>query len=145
MSEEEKNLGGRPAFFDDESNVKMLENLLAINPTLAECASVLGCSEKTIERYANYTNDDGFVGLLKKYGGKGKISLRRQQFKNAIEHNNTAMQIWLGKQWLGQRDSIEHIGNDREPIQIAYRPKTERLKDVTPKQLEEQSGDSDEC
>ena len=35
----------------------------------------------------------------------GKVALRRAQWKNAIEKNNVTMQIWLGKQCLGQSDS----------------------------------------
>ena len=34
---------------------------------------------------------------------KGKNNLRLSQFKNALEGNST-LQIWLGKNWLGQRD-----------------------------------------
>ena len=41
-----------------------------------------------------------------------KISLRRMQFKSA-EGGNVTMQIWLGKQLLGQRDHTvqENMGN----------------------------------
>ena len=35
--------------------------------------------------------------------GKGKISLRRHQWK-MVEEGNSTMAIWLGKQLLGQRD-----------------------------------------
>ena len=34
------------------------------------------------------------------------MSLRRQQFKSA-EAGNVTMQIWLGKQYLGQTDKVE--------------------------------------
>ena len=33
---------------------------------------------------------------------KGKVSLRRSQFK--LAEKNPTMAIWLGKQYLGQRD-----------------------------------------
>jgi hypothetical protein len=36
----------------------------------------------------------------------GRISLRRQQFK-MLREGSTAMAIWLGKQYLGQRDRVE--------------------------------------
>lgn len=36
----------------------------------------------------------------------GKLSLRRMQLKSA-EAGNVSMQIWLGKQLLGQRDKSE--------------------------------------
>ena len=34
----------------------------------------------------------------------GKIALRRAQFKAATTGNNTALMIWLGKQYLEQTD-----------------------------------------
>lgn len=38
----------------------------------------------------------------KEYSSEGKISLRRSQFKTAVEKNNPIMQIWLGKNYLDQ-------------------------------------------
>ncbi len=120
MSEDEKNKGGRPRFFDSPKNVELLLNMLKIQGTISECAGVLECSEKTIERYANFMlPGEGFVGLLKKYGSGGKMSLRRAQFHNAIKKNNTAMQIWLGKQWLGQTDRNE-IELPHANIKLSY-------------------------
>lgn len=43
---------------------------------------------------------------------KGNISLRRTQ-KQQADSGNATMLIWLGKQWLGQRDPsarVEHSG-----------------------------------
>lgn len=37
--------------------------------------------------------------------GKGKISLRRSQFQ--LAEKNASMAIWLGKQYLGQKDVVE--------------------------------------
>lgn len=57
----------------------------------------------------------------------GKISLRRWQFKMA-EHS-VPMAIWLGKQYLGQRDSQEIV--------------LDRSNDETIKRMEEYFNDSD--
>lgn len=46
-----------------------------------------------------------FSELKKRCNGNGKLSLRRYQFKQS-EHN-ASMAIWLGKQWLGQKDNHE--------------------------------------
>ena len=48
---------------------------------------------------------------LERGRAKGRASLRRAQFQNAIKGNAT-MQIWLGKQLLGQKDIVttEHAG-----------------------------------
>lgn len=37
--------------------------------------------------------------------GAGKISLRRSQWR--LAEKNASMAIWLGKQYLGQRDVVE--------------------------------------
>ena len=49
--------------------------------------------------------------MFREKRGKGKISLRRAQFRLA-EHN-AAMAIWLGKQYLGQREPE----SDKQPEQ----------------------------
>jgi hypothetical protein len=117
--DEEKNLGGRPKFFTEEK-VKLLRDLLKIQCTASEAASVLGCSEKTIERYAaEVAPGEGFVGLLKKYGGEGLISLRRAQWQQALKKGNTTMLIWLGKQHLGQSDKTQ-MELPRATIQVKY-------------------------
>lgn len=43
--------------------------------------------------------------LRKRVDGNAKMSLRRFQFKQS--ERNATMAIWLGKNWLGQRDSQE--------------------------------------
>ena len=40
------------------------------------------------------------------------MSLRRAQFRAAIEDKNITMQIWLGKQYLGQREPDRQIQDD---------------------------------
>lgn len=45
----------------------------------------------------------GFTAYSSQKKRKGKNNLRLAQFKNALE-GNTSMQIWLGKNWLGQKD-----------------------------------------
>jgi hypothetical protein len=46
----------------------------------------------------------------KRFSEDGKKSLRRLQFDSARKGNVT-MQIWLGKQYLGQRDRTEYTEN----------------------------------
>ena len=49
---------------------------------------------------------DSFGNVYKKTSAAGKMSLRREQWRSA-EKGNVTMQIWLGKQWLGQTDKVE--------------------------------------
>ena len=87
-----KNKGGRPPKQIDES---LVTKLAKINCTMAEIAAVVGCSVDTLERR--------FAEVIKKGQEEGKSSLRRLQWLQA-EKGNANMLIWLGKQWLGQRD-----------------------------------------
>ncbi len=85
---------GRPKKIIDYEAVS---KLAAIQCTQAEIASFLGCSVDTLQR------DEKFSGLYKEAIERGKMSLRRYQWK-ALEEGNTTMLIWLGKQYLGQKD-----------------------------------------
>ena len=85
---------GRPK---KEIDVQVLKHLCEMQCTLTECAHVLGVSTDTLKR--NYAD------VIQMGKSQGKISLRRAQWRNAIEKNNVTMQIWLGKQCLGQSDS----------------------------------------
>ena len=86
----------RPKF---QINYDMVEKLSNIQCTQEEIASFLGCSVDTLQR------DETFCGLYKKGKENGKMSLRRMQFK--LAEKNPTMAIWLGKQYLGQRDTVE--------------------------------------
>lgn len=119
MSEEtqEKNVGGRPRIDFDE---KTFYGLLRLQCTQEEIAGFFDCDVDTIRRYAlSLDSELGFTGLLKKYGSEGKISLRRAQYKNAVENMNTTMQVWLGKNWLGQTDKSE-ILLPKASIELKY-------------------------
>lgn len=104
--------GGRPRI---EIDREQFEKLCTIQCTLAEIASWFKCSEDTIERWCRREYKMSFADTYKNYSGYGKISLRRAQFKMA-EHN-CSMAIWLGKQYLGQKDAQNiTINNDDDSI-----------------------------
>lgn len=98
-----------------EIDKEQFQKLCALQCTLKEIASWFKCSEDTIENWCKRTYVDeagkpmGFSDTYKIYATDGKISLRRFQFKQA--EKSTAMAIWLGKQWLGQKDHID-VGLD---------------------------------
>jgi hypothetical protein len=51
----------------------------------------------------------------------GKMSLRRHQWR-ALEEGNTTMLVWLGKQYLGQREKNEVTGADGKDLVITWLP-----------------------
>ena len=86
----------RPKKYDiDTVEVEKLANYGCTN---IEIADFFGCSPDLIEKsYSEY---------LTKGRSSGKIRLRQMQWKSA-EEGNVTMQIWLGKQMLGQSDKQE--------------------------------------
>lgn len=86
---------------------KFFESLCALQCTLQEIASAFECSEDTIERWCERTYKRSFADVYREKRGRGKISLRRSQFK--LAEKSAAMAIWLGKQYLDQRETHEDV------------------------------------
>src|SRR4051812_49102411 len=97
------NKGGRPQI---EIDPVQFEALCGLHATLPEFASVLKCSEDTIERWCLRHYGSGFAEVNRQKRGTGSVSLRRRQYELAMSGNPT-MLIWLGKQMLGQADKHE--------------------------------------
>lgn len=106
--------GGRPRV---EIDIDQLRNLVRIQCTAEECASVLNCSADTLDRRLKEEGFDGFADFYKRHSSEGKASLRRAQWK-AAQDGNPTMLIWLGKQMLAQRDKHEYAGPDGGPIPV---------------------------
>ena len=82
-----------------------LISMIRIQCTKDEICGVFGMSEPTLRRrIKEFSPEENFDTLFKKHQHEGKSSLRRAQWKSAIELNNVTMQIWLGKQMLNQSD-----------------------------------------
>ena len=79
------------------------EELCNIQCTEEEICAVMRVTDKTLNRLLKEEYGQGFSETYKKYSAGGKASLRRIQFR--LAEKNAAMAIWLGKQWLGQKES----------------------------------------
>ena len=101
---------GRP---QKEIDKKIFENLCGLQCTLEEIAGVFDCSVDTIERWCKREYRETFAEVYKKHSAKGKMSLRRTQFK--LAEKSAAMAIFLGKNYLGQKDNI--IETDEQTLQ----------------------------
>jgi len=116
-----KNPGGRPFTPIDK---EQFEQLCALQCTAVEIANFFHCSHDTItnfckEQYGGKTFAEAFAELR----SPGLTSLRRNQF--AMAEKNVAMAIWLGKQYLGQKDNIGVSGN----LTVEDDPLTKAIKD----------------
>ncbi len=89
-------MAGRPK---KEIDYVAVEKLANIQCTQEEIAAFLDLSVRTLQR------DEEFCRIYKKGQDNGRMSLRRMQFK--LADKNPTMAIWLGKQYLKQRDNIE--------------------------------------
>ena len=86
-------------------DIKQVENLAKYGCTNIEIAQFFGCSADLIEKsYSVFTT---------KGRATQKLRLRQLQWKSA-EGGNVTMQIWLGKQILGQAESP--ITTDDQPL-----------------------------
>lgn len=87
-----------------EIDKKAFENLCKIQCTQEEIAEYFDCSPDTIDRWCKREYKENFAEVFKKKRKKGYTSLRRMQWKSA-EKGNITMQIFLGKQLLGQKEN----------------------------------------
>ena len=102
---------GRPHKEIDKDN---FISLCELQCTLEEIAGFFKVSQDTIERWCKRELKLNFAEAFKKYSAKGRISLRRAQFK--LAEKNAAMAIFLGKNYLGQTDRIEQIVTQIEDL-----------------------------
>ena len=87
---------GRPKKELDED---VIAKLSQIGCTQEEIGSVVGISARTLQR--NYAE------IIDQYKEKGKASLRKKMWDKAVKKDNTNMQIWLSKNYLGMKDRTQ--------------------------------------
>lgn len=85
---------------------KSFEDLCHIQCTPEEIASFCKVARSTLYDRAEKEYGEEFPTVYKRFTEGGKCSLRRTQMK--LAQKNTAMAIWLGKQYLGQKDREEN-------------------------------------
>jgi hypothetical protein len=98
---------GRPRI---EIDFKEFDKLCGLQCTLEEIAGWFNCSVDTIENRVKEVHGVTFSEYYSQKRSSGKISLRRKQYEAAMA-GNTALLIWLGKQYLGQSDKQEQSIN----------------------------------
>ena len=97
---------GRPI---KEINQKTFEGLCQIQCTEEEICAILDVSDETLNKWCKNTYGKTFLEVFREKRIGGKASLRRSQWK--LAETNATLAIWLGKQYLGQRDEQTHNVN----------------------------------
>ncbi len=114
---EKRQGAGRPKIIVD---IEILKNLASIGCPDYEIASVLNVSARTLKR--NYAE------IIEQYKEKGKASLRKKMWDKAVKKDNTNMQIWLSKNYLGMKDRTQ-TETIQEPLPLIIDAKAEDIED----------------
>ena len=122
---------GRPKIEIDFAEV---DKLCQIQCTGEEIASFFGISYDTLERRCKEQFKVSLAEYIKEKSAKGKSSLRRMQWKAAM-NGSVTMLIWLGKQYLGQADKTNYIDESN------YNNNKEALRDKLVKELKSDISD----
>lgn len=113
-----------------EIDQKQFENLCGLQCTLEEFCGWFNVTDKTLDSWCKRTYGKHFSEVFREKRGTGKISLRRSQFQ--LAQTNATMAIWLGKQYLGQRDQIETtVAIDKAKEDALSRSLRELAEDLT--------------
>lgn len=99
-----------------EIDKKQFENLCALQCTHDEICAWFDVTVKTLESWCKRTYGDSFSKVFAQKRGKGKISLRRSQWQ--LAEKSASMAIWLGKQYLNQRDNVDVTVSDAKGIAL---------------------------
>jgi hypothetical protein len=124
--EDGRRFGSKPSIYQDLDG-DQIKKMCSIGCTKAEIASIMGVSVDTIDKYIKEFFNMGFSEFYKTYADGFKMSLRRMQYKSAMgEYDeeigkytltpSVPMQIWLGKQYLDQKDKHENVIEDKTNI-----------------------------
>lgn len=81
---------------------KQFEQLCALQATQGEIASMLRIDRGTLSRSVEEQYGAPYSAIYTMFSDGGKCSVRRNQL--VMSKRNAAMAIWLGKQWLDQKD-----------------------------------------
>lgn len=116
--------GGRPAKTLTQDGWNLVATLSQFFATDEEISVALSDENESIsvDVLTNAMNKETFAEYKTKGKCKGKTSLRSWQWANA-KSGNTTMQIFLGKNYLGQSDKVEAEVQDTS-INIVVNPAT---------------------
>ena len=102
---------GRPP---KEFNKQIFENLCQIQCTVNEVEAVLQSDQRTVDNWCKREYGESFSTVYKRFAESGKPSLRRYQWN--LAKTNASMGIWLGKQYLDQKDHKDEQVVDEQTI-----------------------------
>ena len=120
--------GRPPALVNDESTIKRIRDLSALQCTIEEVSGVMQVHEQTLRDFMRKHPEAEQAFEQGKYSGR--VSLRRMQFVQA--KRSAAMGIWLGKQYLKQQESLRlgPLSGNQQADELGLEPPTALLRAV---------------
>lgn len=119
-----------------EINQKAFENLCGLLCTQEEICGFFDVTDKTLSSWCRRTYGKSFSEIYRIKSVQGKISLRRYQLQ--LAQKSAAMAIFLGKNWLGQKDAPVEVTHTASPIDQI----TEQIFKLQKEQAEAQDADT---
>lgn len=114
---------GRPKFIIDD---KMFDTAIQLPLIKSDICSLVGnCSEDTLERYCKQRFGLRFAELQEQKRQNFRKNILGKQYELAMK-GDRVMLIWIGKQYLGQKDKQEISGDAEQPLTISYLPRSKR-------------------
>ena len=117
---------GRPKKTFNKNQWEELDKLMQMQCTEIEICGWFELDDKTLTKLIKEKYNMSFSELFGQKRGKGKVALRRAQMQLALK-GNPSMQIWLGKQYLEQKDKHESDNTININLDTNYKDK---LKDM---------------
>lgn len=96
-----------------EITADSFERLCSYHCSKDELMDFFELSPALMEKWCKTTYELTFTAAHKKFTAKGNYNIRKAQY-NAALNGNGAILIWLGKQYLNQRDNPEIETNCEE-------------------------------
>lgn len=100
---------GRPEIHIDKPTFETLMGIAFV--TEAIIGEFFKVSESTLIRWVRREYGTTFDNLKQQKQKNLKLKLAGKQYETAMK-GNVSMQIWLGKQWLGQSDKMDQNLNN---------------------------------
>lgn len=104
--------------------------LAGLHATQDEIAGYLNISKTQLTTRFEVEHDGETLGdFIRSKRDGGKAKLRVMQLESA-QKGSVPMQIFLGKNWLGQSDKIEHAAAEKTPLYLNYKDPNDENRDT---------------
>lgn len=109
----------------------LVHELCSIGCTQSEICSVLKCSTDTLTRRCKEEYNQTFAEYHAEYvDSTFKVSLRRAMHRAAITKGNPSLLIFLGKNFLGMSEKIEHQSQVTGDVSWSFMEAPERIENA---------------